>query len=231
MTAKKIQKIEIDYKNGLKYQEIENKYKISHKDLRNLVKTQKWTRNSNRSKVTENNKNAVTTGEYESIYKDVLDDDELEFFNNYSVKSKVEELEDELKLLNIREKRMLKRIADLKHTGKDLTISSITRNKSSTTEYGGTESESSSTYAESTVEKIQRIEEALTRIQEAKRRCIESLHKFELDDNNFELKLLRLEKEVSSETVPETENDAKSSLLEALNSKASEVWLNDSSEE
>lgn len=188
MTAKKIQKIEIDYKNGLKYQEIENKYNISHKDLRNLVKTQKWTRNSNRSKVAENNKNAVTTGEFESIYKDVLDDEELEFFNNYSVENKVKELENELKLLNIRERRMLKRIADLKNAGKDLTISSITRNKSSTTEYGGIESESSSTYAESTVEKIQRIEEALTRVQEARRRCIESLHKFELDDNNFELK-------------------------------------------
>ncbi len=187
MTAKKIQKIEIDYKNGLKYQEIENKYKISHKDLRNLVKTQKWTRNSNRSKVAENNKNAVTTGEYESIYKDVLDDEELELFNNYSVENKVKELENELKLLIIREKRMLKRIATLNNTGKDLTINSITRNKSSTTEYGGTESESSSTYAESTVEKIQRIEEALTRIQEAKRRCVDSIYKIEIENKKFDL--------------------------------------------
>lgn len=202
MTAKNIRKIEKDYKAGLKYSEIENKYEVSYNQLLYLIRKNEWKRTSNRSMAQKGNKNAkgnkgghaplknknaVITGEYESIYKDVLNDEEIELFNEYSVKNKVKELENELKLLIIRERRMLKRIADLNSTGKDLTINSITRNKSSTTEYGGNVSESSSTYAESTIEKVQRIEEALTRIQEAKRRCIDSLHKIEIENKKHDL--------------------------------------------
>lgn len=202
MTAKNIRKIEKDYKAGLKYSEIENKYEVSYNQLLYLIRKNEWKRASNRSMAQKGNKNAkgnkgghaplknknaVITGEYESIYKDVLNDEEIELFNEYSVKNKVKELENELKLLIIRERRMLKRIADLNSTGKDLTINSITRNKSSTTEYGGNVSESSSTYAESTIEKVQRIEEALTRIQEAKRRCIDSLHKIEIENKKHDL--------------------------------------------
>lgn len=203
MTAKNIRKIEKDYKAGLKYSEIENKYEVSYNQLLYLIRKNEWKRASNRSMAQKGNKNAkgnkgghaplknknaVITGEYESIYKDVLNDEEIELFNEYSVKNKVKELENELKLLIIRERRMLKRIADLNSTGKDLTINSITRNKSSTTEYGGNVSESSSTYAESTIEKVQRIEESLTRIQEAKRRCIDSLHKIEIENKKHDLR-------------------------------------------
>lgn len=225
MTTKVLKKIENDYNAGLKYKEIENRYKISHNQLLYLIRKNEWKRKSNRSEVQKGNrnakgnkgghaplknKNAVTTGEYESIYKDVLDDEEIELFNGYSVKNKVKELENELKLLIIRERRMLKRIADLNSTGKDLTINSITRNKSSTTEYGGNISESSSTYAESTIEKVQRIEEALTRIQEAKRRCIDSLHKIEIENKKHDLQ----EKVFNSKN--DNDNDNKEGRLEEL---------------
>lgn len=225
MTTKVFKKIENDYNAGLKYKEIENRYKISHNQLLYLIRKNDWKRKSNRSEVQKGNKNAkgnkgghaplknknaVTTGEYESIYKDVLDDEEIELFNGYSVKNKVKELENELKLLIIRERRMLKRIADLNSTGKDLTINSITRNKSSTTEYGGNISESSSTYAESTIEKVQRIEEALTRIQEAKRRCIDSLYKIEIENKKYNLQ----EKVFNSKN--DNDNDNKEGRLEEL---------------
>lgn len=225
VTTKVFKKIENDYNAGLKYKEIENRYKISHNQLLYLIRKNDWKRKSNRSEVQKGNKNAkgnkgghaplknknaVTTGEYESIYKDVLDDEEIELFNGYSVKNKVKELENELKLLIIRERRMLKRIADLNSTGKDLTINSITRNKSSTTEYGGNISESSSTYAESTIEKVQRIEEALTRIQEAKRRCIDSLHKIEIENKKHDLQ----EKVFNSKN--DNDNDNKEGRLEEL---------------
>ena len=49
VTTKKIQKIENDYKSGMRFKDIEAKNKISHNELRNLIKTQKWTRESNRS--------------------------------------------------------------------------------------------------------------------------------------------------------------------------------------
>lgn len=225
MTTKVLKKIENDYNAGLKYKEIENRYKISHNQLLYLIRKNEWKRKSNRSEVQKGNKNAkgnkgghaplknknaVTTGEYESIYKDVLDDEEIELFNGYSVKNKVKELENELKLLIIRERRMLKRIADINSTGKDLTINSITRNKSSTTEYGGNISESSSTYAESTIEKVQRIEEALTKIQEAKRRCIDSLHKIEIENKKHDLQ----EKVFNSKN--DNDNDNKEGRLEEL---------------
>lgn len=225
VTTKVFKKIENDYNAGLKYKEIENRYKISHNQLLYLIRKNDWKRKSNRCEVQKGNKNAkgnkgghaplknknaVTTGEYESIYKDVLDDEEIELFNGYSVKNKVKELENELKLLIIRERRMLKRIADLNSTGKDLTINSITRNKSSTTEYGGNISESSSTYAESTIEKVQRIEEALTRIQEAKRRCIDSLHKIEIENKKHDLQ----EKVFNSKN--DNDNDNKEGRLEEL---------------
>ena len=225
MTAKNIRKIEKDYKAGLKYSEIENKYEVSYNQLLYLIRKNEWKRTSNRSMAQKGNKNAkgnkgghaplknknaVITGEYESIYKDVLDDEEIELFNEYSVKNKVKELENELKLLIIRERRMLKRIADLNSTGKDLTINSITRNKSSTTEYGGNVSESSSTYAESTIEKVQRIEEALTRIQEAKRRCIDSLHKIEIENKKHDLQ----EKVFNSKN--DNDNENKEGRLEEL---------------
>lgn len=225
VTTKVFKKIENDYNAGMKYKEIENRYKISHNQLLYLIRKNDWKRKSNRSEVQKGNKNAkgnkgghaplknknaVTTGEYESIYKDVLDDEEIELFNGYSVKNKVKELENELKLLIIRERRMLKRIADLNSTGKDLTINSITRNKSSTTEYGGNISESSSTYAESTIEKVQRIEEALTRIQEAKRRCIDSLHKIEIENKKHDLQ----EKVFNSKN--DNDNDNKEGRLEEL---------------
>lgn len=225
MTTKVLKKIENDYNAGLKYKEIENRYKISHNQLLYLIRKNDWKRKSNRSEVQKGNKNAkgnkgghaplknknaVTTGEYESIYKDVLDDEEIELFNGYSVKNKVKELENELKLLIIRERRMLKRIADINSTGKDLTINSITRNKSSTTEYGGNISESSSTYAESTIEKVQRIEEALTKIQEAKRRCIDSLHKIEIENKKQDLQ----EKVFNSKN--DNDNDNKEGRLEEL---------------
>lgn len=225
VTAKNIRKIEKDYKAGLKYSEIENKYEVSYNQLLYLIRKNEWKRTSNRSMAQKGNKNAkgnkggraplknknaVITGEYESIYKDVLDDEEIELFNEYSVKNKVKELENELKLLIIRERRMLKRIADLNSTGKDLTINSITRNKSSTTEYGGNVSESSSTYAESTIEKVQRIEEALTRIQEAKRRCIDSLHKIEIENKKHDLQ----EKVFNSKN--DNDNENKEGRLEEL---------------
>ena len=115
------------------------------------------------------NKNAVTTGEYENIYKDVLDEDELDLYENYQVDDVEQLLMEEYKILTIREKRMLKRIKKLNEQ-KDMTIDFI-RKKNSKSE---TET---ITEAEPTINLIQRIEEGLTRVQEAKRKCIESLNK------------------------------------------------------
>lgn len=220
---KDLKKIEKDYKKGLKYSSIEQKYGLTHNQLIHLIHKNKWKRKSNRSEVQKGNRNSVgnkggpgaekgnkralITGEYESIFKDVLDEEELEIFNKYEVEDKIKELKNEIKVLTIRERRMLQRIESVKQNTKRLKLSIL--------------------HQESSLEKIQRIEDAVTRVQESKRRAIESLHKFELDDNRFELELLRLERQVAADEPedPSAENDKTSNLIDALNLKASEVWV------
>ena len=183
MTEAKIEQIKNDYLQGMKYNDIKQKYNITQAELRSIVYKYKLTRTKSKAQMGNRNalgnkggtgaeignKNAVTTGEYENIYKDVLDEDELDLYENYQVDDVEQLLMEEYKILTIREKRMLKRIKKLNEQ-KDMTIDFI-RKKNSKSE---TET---ITEAEPTINLIQRIEEGLTRVQEAKRKCIESLNK------------------------------------------------------
>lgn len=184
MTEPEVEKIKNDYLQGMKYKDIMTKYNITQPELRSIIRKNKLTRNrselnkGNQNAIgnsggygTEGNKNAVVTGEYENIYKDVLDAEEIEIYNNIKINNKADALLNEYRILTIREKRMLERIKNLKQRGKDMTINFI-RNKK------GKENETI-TDAEPTINLIQRIEEGLTRVQEAKRKCIESLIKLE----------------------------------------------------
>ena len=183
MTEAKIEQIKNDYLQGMKYNDIKQKYNITQAELRSIVYKYKLTRTKSKAQMGNKNalgnkggtgaeignKNAVTTGEYENIYKDVLDEDELDLYENYQVDDVEQLLMEEYKILTIREKRMLKRIKKLNEQ-KDMTIDFI-RKKNSKSE---TET---ITEAEPTINLIKRIEEGLTRVQEAKRKCIESLNK------------------------------------------------------
>ncbi len=194
MTEAKIEQIKNDYLQGMKYNDIKQKYNITQAELRSIVYKYKLTRTKSKAQMGNKNalgnkggtgaeignKNAVTTGEYENIYKDVLDEDELDLYENYQVDDVEQLLMEEYKILTIREKRMLKRIKKLNEQ-KDMTIDFI-RKKNSKSE---TET---ITEAEPTINLIQRIEEGLTRVQEAKRKCIESLNKI----NDGEDKTLNL---------------------------------------
>ena len=198
MTEAEIENIKNDYLQGMKYNDIMEKYNITQPELRSIIRKNKLTRNKsnaqmgNRNAVgnkgghgTENNKNAVTTGEYEKIYQDVLDQEELEIYNSFEVLDKEQLLINDYKILTIREKRMLTRIQTLKQKGKDMTINYI-RNKKSKFE---TET---ITDAEPTLNMIQKIEDGLTRVQEAKRKCLESLAKINSneDDRTLNVNLL-----------------------------------------
>ncbi len=188
MTDNEIENIKNDYLQGMKYKDIIAKYNITQSELRSIVYKNKLTRTKSKAQIgnknsvgnnggaPEENKNAVTTGEYENIYKDVLDPEELELYENYEVDDAEQLLIEEYKILTIREKRMLKRISDLKQRGKDMTINYI-RNKK------GKENETI-TDAEPTLNLIQRIEDGLTRVQEAKRKCIDSLTRLNNKDED-----------------------------------------------
>ena len=183
MTEDTIKEVKKDYKKGMKYKDIIEKYNITHSELRSIIRKNKLTRNKselqqgNKNALgnkgghgTDNNKNAVVTGEYENIYKDVLDEEELTLYEQIKTDDREQLLIEDYKILTIREKRMLTRIKELKQRGKDMTINFIRskKNKSET---------ETITDAEPTLNMIQRIEEGLTRVQEAKRKTLESLAK------------------------------------------------------
>lgn len=186
MTEESIKKLKKDYKKGMKYNDLMSKYNITQPELRSIIRKNKWTRTKNEGHknalgnkggngAPEENKNAVVTGEYENIYKDVLEEDELELYENYEINDAEQLLIEEYKILTIREKRMLQRIKDIKSRGKDMTINYIRNEKGKSTK--------TITDAEPTINLIQRIEDGLTRVQEAKRRCIDSLLRLNNDDD------------------------------------------------
>lgn len=206
MTQNKIERIKTDYLGGMTYKNIFKKYNITLSDLKKIINQYKLTRNKSEIlKGNQNaksnkgghappkNKNAITTGEYEKIYTDVLTEEEKELFKNYKISDidnlLMEEYMAEYKLLTIREVRMLRRIGKLEKADKDMTIGHIRKKNSD----GAIETV---TEAEATVDKIQRIEDGLTRVTEAKRKSRENMIKLGFSKRELELKEKQAEDEL-----------------------------------
>lgn len=199
MTTKKTENIITDYLNGMTYKDIFKKYNITLSDLKKIINKNKLTRsksellkgnqNAKNNKggkgAAANNKNAVTTGEYERLFTEVLTDEEKALFKNYKMSDMdnllMEEYITEYKLLTIRELRMMRRIKKLEKADRDMTIGHIRKKNSD----GATETV---TEAEATVDKIQRIEDGLTRVTEAKRKSRENMIKLGFSKRELELK-------------------------------------------
>ena len=199
MTTKKTESIKTDYLNGMTYKDIFEKYNITLSDLKKIINKNKLTRsksellkgnqnaknNTGGKGAAANNKNAVTTGEYEKLFAEVLTDEEKALFKNYKMSDMdnllMEEYIAEYKLLTIRELRMMRRIKKLERADKDMTIGHIRKKNSE----GATETV---TEAEATVDKIQRIEDGLTRVTEAKRKSRENMIKLGFSKRELELK-------------------------------------------
>lgn len=184
----KIPKIEKDYKEGATYKQLAKKYRTTYNEIAYLVKKEKWQRKSNRSKALagnknavgnsggsapEGNKNAVTTGEFENIFDSVLDEEEQALMNNSFLETRTA-IQHELKLISIREKRMLNRIKELKDKNRDLIVTKMKK-----------DSEDTSTEAQNTLFLINKIEEGLTRVQESKRRMLDLLYKIESKEGKY----------------------------------------------
>lgn len=162
------------------------------------------------------NKNAVRTGEYEKIMFDTLDETEVQLINSIE-ENKKDLLIKEIQLLTVRERRMLKRIENLKKEQLTLVSHTIGEEKGQDTDVQE---------FEGTLGQIQNIEEALSRVQDKKLKAIDSLHKFELDEYKFELDLMKFEAAAlkDSDTNTETEDDG---FIEALKGEVKEVWEDD----
>ena len=207
MTTKKTESIKTDYLNGMTYKDIFEKYNITLSDLKKIINQYKLTRNKSElykgnqnaknnkggKGATSNNNNAVVTGEYEKIYKNMLTEEEWALYKNYNISAndelQMQEYIHEYKILTIRENRMMERIRKLERTEKDMTIGHIKKKNSG----GDTET---ITEAEPTIDTIQRIEDGLTRVQEAKRKSRENMIKLGFSKKTLELKEKQIDNEL-----------------------------------
>lgn len=218
------------YKKGFKLVEIARKLDIPDGTVRRWKKTYEWDneRSEKRSERSlkkgapignknatgpPGNKHAVTTGEFENIFFDTLEEDELNLIKNIEIEKR-KLLEQEIQLLTVRERRMLKRIELLKE--KEMTIVST---KSGVEKGMDTEL---SEY-EATLGQIQSIEDALTRVQDKKQKAIDSLHKFEMDEHKLELTVMKLELDIMKQggQDEEVEDDG---FVDALKSEVGDTW-------
>lgn len=164
------------------------------------------------------NKNAVTTGEFEALLFDCLDDEER--YLAESVPDDKHRLQlQEIQLLTVRERRMLKRIEAIKESVACLENGEPVEGMTLVSRKYGTEKDKETDLKEyqGKLGQIQSIEEALTRVQARKQRAIESLHKFGFDDAQIELERKRVE--MAARAAGETEEDEApdDGFLEALN--------------
>lgn len=242
--SNKISKIKKDYMSGKTYKQIAEKHGVTYNEVLYLVKKKQWKRDSNLSKVKKGNQNAkgnkggpgaekgntraLKTGEYETIYDDLLTDEEKAIMKQQELYDKKYQIMSEIKILSIRERRILEKIKKMQD-GKEMSIVRMSKSSSNNVTYreNGT---LTTTEAESTINIIQRLEEALTRVQEAKRRYIDSYHKIETDDRKLELDLIRLEMEAAKDDSSNNEDMKDDSFIQALNDSTEGAW-NDYTEE
>lgn len=159
------------------------------------------------------NKNAVTTGEFETLLFDCLDPDEKQLAATVP-NDKEQLLFQEIQLLTIRERRMLKRIENLRRAD----FTTVKKKK-------GTEKDKWTDLDEkhATLGQIQHIEDALTRVQARKQAAIDSLHRYGVDDARLEIEMMRLDLVALKLGGQETEVE-EDGFLEALNTEAGDLW-------
>lgn len=178
------------------------------------------------------NKNAVKTGEFEALFFDTLDVDEQKLIQTVQP-DKEQLLLQEIQLLTVRERRMLKRINQLRMLERqDPTSDSDSETVPpgmSVTEYSSGIEKGKLTELkkyEGILGQIQSIEDALTRVQARKQKAIETLHKFGYDDAKLELATMQLEFAMLKQDNVD-ENTTDDGFLDAINATAAEVWGNE----
>lgn len=241
----RIEKAKEMFLKGLKLVEIASQLNLPEGTVRRWKSTHKWDseRSDKKSERSERkkggqpgnknaaghggtgppgNKNAVKTGEFETLFFDTLNQEEKELLNAIPC-DKEQLLLQEIQLLTIRERRMLKRIELLKESDEfaDDTIAGMSVVKYTS----GTEKGKKTELKEyqGILGQIQTIEDALTRVQARRQRAIEALHKFGYDDAHLELEAMRLEFEMLKQD-GQTEEQEDDGFMDAMNAQAKETW-------
>lgn len=153
----------------------------------------------------------------------VLDEDEKRLISMVQL-DKEQLLLQEIQLLTVRERRMLKRIENLKRAATDQ--EEIKDAGMTAVKYKhGTEKDKWTDITEYTgvLGQIQAVEDALTRVQARKQKAIDSLHRYGFGDARLELEIMKVELETlkRDNTDQEIEDDG---FMEAMNDSAAEIW-------
>ena len=151
--------------------------------------------NKNSSGGPPGNKKAVTTGEFETLLFDCLDSEEQRLAQTVP-EDKQKLLMQEIQLLTVRERRMLKRIDLLRNSLDDSGVAS--GDETGMTVVGhrkGIEKDKDTDLLEyrEKLGQIQNIEDALTRVQARKQAAIDALHRYGVDDARLEIEMKRLD--------------------------------------
>lgn len=233
-----------DYRRGMKYKEIAEKYGVSLSAVKSWASRywkQKEGCNQQEKKLQpkkrkvatrgapagnqnavgnkggaapKGNKNAVTTGEFETLLFDCLEPEE-KWLANMVPADKEQLLLQEIRLLTVREHRMLRRIEDLKQAD----FTTVKKKK-------GIEKDHLTDLREDegVLGQIQRIEDALTRVQARKQAAIDSLHRYGVDDARLEIELKRLDLAARKLGEQGNEDEQDDGFLDALKEHVPEDW-------
>ena len=198
---------------------------------RNVAKKNKGAQPGNQNAISHGgtgppgNKNAVTTGEFEALLFDCLNDEEKRLVEAVPV-DKQRLLLQEIQLLTVRERRMLKRIEAIKESVESLFSGETIEGMTLVGRKYGMEKDKETDLKEyrGKLGQIQDIEEALTRVQARKQRAIESLHKFGFDDSQLQIENKKLEIVARANGMAEDEDLPDDGFLDALKAAAGEEW-------
>lgn len=179
----------------------------------------------------EKNKNAVTTGEFETLLFDCLDPEEQRLAQAVP-EDKQKLLMQEIQLLTVRERRMLKRIDLLRMSLDDSGVSSGDETGLTVVSHkSGLEKDKETDLLEyrGKLGQIQNIEDALTRVQVRKQAAIDALHRYGVDDARLEIETKKLEMAARKLGELDEEESEDDGFLDALNGSAADDWAGDES--
>ena len=247
----RIEQAKAMYRQGTKLVEIASQLNLPEGTVRRWKSTHRWEsersdKKSERSKKRKRgaqpgnknssggppgNKKAVTTGEFETLLFDCLDLEEQRLVQAVP-EDKQALLMQEIQLLTVRERRMLKRIELLRNAADE--ENEIVVGETGMTAVGhkkGLEKDKETDLLEyrGKLGQIQNIEDALTRVQARKQAAIDALHRYGVDDARLEIETKRLEMAARKLGDLDEEEQEDDGFLEALDSSAADDWRNDES--
>ena len=241
----RIEKAKAMYLEGMKLVEIASQLNLPEGTVRRWKSTHKWEnersdKNSERSEKRKRgaqpgnknssggppgNKKAVTTGEFETLLFDCLEPEERRLAQAVP-EDKETLLMQEIQLLTVRERRMLKRIDLLRQSPDDSDeVSGDETGMTVVSHKMGIEKDKDTDLREyqGKLGQIQHIEEALTRVQARKQAAIDALHRYGVDDARLEIDMMKLDLAALKlgGQEQELEDDG---FLDALNVESDTLW-------